>query len=109
MTDPGTRVLAILGVVAMLGILVLLLRWTFATGRDQPGLRLTDPDDPTGLGLLEEVSRVPTEAAAHVLRSRLHAAGVRATVARGPDLYRILVFPADLGTAKLVLRGSAPE
>jgi hypothetical protein len=97
--------LIVLGGAAMLGLLVLGLRWTWGTGRNQPGPRIPDPDDPTGDGLLEEVSRVPTEAAAQVLRTRLAAAGIRATVGRTPDGgHRLLVFRADMVNAKIVLR-----
>ncbi|MHA6617144.1 hypothetical protein [Pseudonocardia sp. DLS-67] len=98
------RLTMVIGVVLMLGILLLALRWTFGTGRDQPAPHLPDPDDPTGDGLLTEVSRVPTEAAAQVLRSRLADAGIRATIGRTGDAYRLLVFPADLGDAKVVAR-----
>jgi hypothetical protein len=94
----------ILGAVLMFGIVLLALRWTFGTGRDQPAPHIPDPDDPTGDGLLTEISRVPTEAAAQVLRSRLAAAGIRATIGRAGDAYRLLVFPADVVDAKVVVR-----
>jgi hypothetical protein len=100
---PDARLTVILGAVVMLGILLIALRWTFGTGRDQPAPHVPDPDDPTGDGLLTEVSRVPTEAAAHVLRSRLAAAGIRATIGRGGDAYRLLVFHADLANARVVV------
>ncbi|TWF78801.1 hypothetical protein FHX44_114725 [Pseudonocardia hierapolitana] len=93
----------ILGAVLMLGIVLLALRWTFGTGRDQPAPHVPDPDDPTGDGLLTEVSRVPTEAAAQVLRSRLADAGIRSTVGRAGEGYRLLVFRADLVNARLVV------
>jgi hypothetical protein len=93
----------ILGAVLMLGIVLLALRWTFGTGRDQPAPHLPDPDDPTGDGLLTEVSRVPTEAAAQVLRTRLADAGIRATIGRDGGAYRVLVFPADVADARVVV------
>jgi hypothetical protein len=101
---PDARLTVILGAVLMLGILLIALRWTFGTGRDQPAPHVPDPDDPTGDGLLTEVSRVPTEAAAQVLRSRLAAAGIRATVGRADSAYRLLVFPADVVNARVVVR-----
>jgi hypothetical protein len=101
---PDARLTMILGAVLMLGIVLLALRWTFGTGRDQPAPHVPDPDDPTGDGLLTEVSRVPTEAAAQVLRSRLAEAGIRATVGRAGGAYRLLVFPADVVDAKVVVR-----
>jgi len=103
MADQATRFFALFGGMIMMGVMALALRWTFGTGKDQPGPRIPDPDDPTGDGLLEEVSRVPTESAAHVLRSRLARAGIRATIGHAGDGYRLLVFPKDLVDAKLVL------
>jgi hypothetical protein len=97
---------ALVGGVLMLALLLIALRWTWGTGRDQPAPHVPDPDDPTGDGLLTEVSRVPTEAAAQVLRSRLTAAGIRATVGRADGTYRLLVFPADLAAARLVVSSS---
>ena len=101
---PDARLTVILGAALMLGILLIALRWTFGTGGDQPAPHVPDPDDPTGDGLLTEVSRVPTEAAAQVLRSRLAAAGIRATVGRAGGAYRLLVFPADVVNARVVVR-----
>jgi len=103
MADQATRFLVLFGGLIMMGGMILALRWTFGTGRDQPGPRIPDPDDPTGDGLLEEVSRVPTESAAQVLRSRLRDAGIRATVGRAAGGYRLLVFPKDLVDARVVL------
>jgi len=97
---------ALVGGVLMLALLLIALRWTWGTGRDLPAPHVPDPDDPTGDGLLTEVSRVPTEAAAHVLRARLTAAGIRATVGRSGGAYRLLVFPADLADARVVVSGS---
>jgi hypothetical protein len=98
-----TRFFVLFGGIIMMAGLAVALRWTFGTGKNLPGPRIPDPSDPTGDGLLEEVSRVPTEPAAQVLRSRLLANGIRATVGRADDAYRLLVFPADLVNAKLVL------
>jgi hypothetical protein len=101
--DGGTRLLLLLGAPAMLALLALGLRLTFGTGRNQPGPRIADPDDPTGDGLLEEAGRAASEPAAGVLRDRLAGAGIRATIGRADSGYRLLVFPKDLGNAKLVL------
>ena len=100
---PDARLTMIFGAVLMLGVVLLALRWTFGTGRDQPAPYVRNPDDPTGDGLLTEVSRVPTEAAAQVLRSRLAEAGIRSTIGRAGGAYRLLVFPSDEVNARLVL------
>ncbi len=102
-----TPLTVLLGATLMLAIVLLALRWTFGTGRDQPSPHVPDPDDPTGDGLLAEVSRVPTEAAAQVLRGRLTAAGIRATIGRADGGYRLLVFPADLVDARVVVSRGA--
>lgn len=107
--DQATRFYVLFGPLVLMVLLGVMLRWTFGTGRNQPGPRVVDPDDPTGDGLLEEVSRVPTEPAAAVLRGRLRDAGIRATVARDGPAYRLLVFPADLPNARVVLSRGALE
>ena len=99
MDDP--RFLGLVGGLVLMGLLTLGLRWTFGTGKN---LRIPDPNDPVGDGLLAEVARVPTESAAQVLRSRLTAAGIRATIGREGRSYRLMVFEDDVGQAKLVLR-----
>jgi hypothetical protein len=97
--DP--RIISLLGGLVLMGLLTLGLRWTFGTGRS---LRIPDPNDPVGDGLLAEVARAPTEAAAQVLRSRLIAAGIRATIGREGRSFRLMVFEDDVGQAKLILR-----
>ena len=107
--DQATRFYVLFGPLVLMVLLGLMLRWTFGTGRNQPGPRIPDPDDPTGDGLLEEVSRVPTDTAAAVLRGRLREAGIRATVARDGAAYRLLVFPDDVPNARVVLSRGALE
>src|SRR3712207_3158079 len=99
----ATRFSVLFGGLLLMGVIVLALRWTFGGDRVIPRSRLpADPDDPTGLGLLVEASRVPDPTAAEVLRGRLAGAGIRATVRRAEPtdddpsaagFYRILVFP----------------
>ena len=106
-----TRFSVLFGGLLLMGVIVLALRWTWGADRTIPTARLTDPDDPTGLGLLVEASRVPDPTAAEVLRTRLSREGIRATVRRADDApsgsYRILVFPDDLSSAKVVLSRGA--
>jgi hypothetical protein len=109
-----TRFSVLFGGLLLMGVIMLALRWTWGTGPSLPTAQLPDPDDPTGSGLLVEASRVPDPTAAEVLRGRLAAAGIRATVRRDDDpsgarFYRILVFPDDLMSAKVVLSRGALE
>ena len=54
-----TRFSVLFGGLLLVGVIMLALRWTWGPDRTLPTARLTDPDDPTGLGLLVEASRVP--------------------------------------------------
>ena len=109
-----TRFSVLFGGLLLMGVIMLALRWTWGTGKSLPAARVTDPEDPTGIGLLVEASRVPDPTAAELLRTRLARAGIRATVRRadeptGPGAYRILVFPDDLKPARVVLSRGAIE
>ncbi|MCW0215287.1 MAG: hypothetical protein OJJ54_18175 [Pseudonocardia sp.] len=100
-------IVELLGSLLAIGLVIALLRWTFGTNKTHPSPPSDDPDDPMGVGLLEQVSEAPTESAAQVLLGRLRAAGIRATIARPTEDapgYRVLVFPQDAVTARLVLR-----
>ena len=109
-----TRLWVLFGGLLLMSVIVLALRWTWGTGPSLPSAQLPDPDDPPGTGMLVEAARVPDPTAAEILRGRLVAAGLRAPV-RGDDdptgrrAYRILVFPADLVPAKVVLSGGARD
>lgn len=84
----------------VLGLLAVMLRWTFGTTRTMPGPNTAGK----GHGLLTEVGVLPNADSAAVLRRRLAASGVRATVSRGDaGCYRLLVFPADEASARTVL------
>ncbi|MEU3650163.1 hypothetical protein ACSHWB_07400 [Lentzea sp. HUAS TT2] len=85
-------------VFGVLALLALVLRY-FAGNDKRPV-----PDlDGTDFGLLNEVAVVPTEEAAIVLVQKLKRNGVRATRSRNAP-YRVMVFPADVANARLVLR-----
>jgi hypothetical protein len=95
-----------LAALAVVGILVLLLRWAFGRGRSVvagPG-RTGRPDE---YGLLVTVAEPGTFVEAEMLRRRLLDHGVRATLAPTTEGPRVLVFPADERTARALLR-SAP-
>lgn len=107
--DVVPRLGTVVGLVITLVVLALLLRWTFGHHRNMT-LPTDDPDDPVATGLLTEVSRVPDAETARVLRDRLRAAGIRATVARpGGGGHAVLVFPADVPDARVVLSRGALE
>src|SRR3954452_25630010 len=88
---------------AAVGVLTLLLRWTFSHGHSLVERRPT-VGTPTEYGLLVPVAEPPTFVEAEVMRRRLEDAGLRATLAPTTDGPRVLVFPEDVKAARVVLR-----
>lgn len=90
---------------AVVGLLALLLRWTFRRGSSlvAPPPRPGAPDD---YGLLVPVASPSTFAEAEVIRARLVGHGVRATLAPTTDGPRVLVFRDEARVARALLRGS---
>jgi hypothetical protein len=88
------------------GILVLLLRWAFARGSSVVAAppRTGRPEE---YGLLVPVATPGSYVEGEVLRRRLVAAGLRATLAQTVEGPRVLVFPDDEARARQVL-GAAP-
>ncbi|HEU0087423.1 MAG TPA: hypothetical protein VFQ77_07210 [Pseudonocardiaceae bacterium] len=89
----------------LVGLLGGLLRWTYGTHRQHVAPPSEGDGTADDLGLLREVAVVPDAAAASVLRRLLAADGIRATVRPtvGASAWRILVFPEDESTARLIL------
>jgi hypothetical protein len=82
------------------GALALVLRWAF--GNDRRAVPEYDGED---FGLLNEVAVVPTVEAAEVLATRLRTEGIKTTTVRRADgSHHVMVFPADVPNAKLLLR-----
>lgn len=97
--QPGVLVGPVMAM-AVLGLLAVMLRWTFGTTRSMSGPNRSGHGD----GLLTEVGVVPTAESAAVLRRRLAESGVRATVSPGDTGgYRLLVFSGDEASARTVL------
>ncbi|GAB3677993.1 hypothetical protein [Angustibacter aerolatus] len=85
------------------GVLVLLLRWTYRRGRsvvERPARRGGQGE----YGLLVPVAEPATFAEAELIRSRLAASGVRATLAPTTDGPRVMVFGDDARVARALLR-----
>ena len=87
---------------ALVGLLAVALRWTFARGRSvvAPRPKVGAEDD---YGMLVVVSAPPSFIEAEVHRTQLVDAGIRATLAPTADGPRVLVFPRDLERARHVL------
>ncbi len=89
---------------AAVGVLMLLLRWTFRRGRSLVAAppRAGAPDD---YGLLVSVAEPPSFAEAELIRARLVGLGVRATLAPTTQGPRVLVFQEEARAARALLRG----
>lgn len=87
---------------AVLGVLVLLLRWTFAHGQSVVARRPRTgrADD---YGLLVPVASPATYAEGEILRLTLEDVHIRATLTQTLDGPRLLVFPDDLERARVVV------
>ncbi len=90
-----------------LGIIVVLMRWTFSRGRSLVERR-SPAGPPSDYGLLETVASPPTFIQAEMLRQRLVEHNIRATLAPTTQGPRVMVFPADAAIARAVLRSGDP-
>ncbi|MFB9375412.1 hypothetical protein ACFFKU_05615 [Kineococcus gynurae] len=84
------------------GVLVLLLRWTFSHGRSLVERRPKSGSSEE-YGLLEVVAEPATFIEAEVLRRVLVDAGIRATLAPTTEGPRLMVFPEEASIARTVL------
>lgn len=94
------------GPLASLGallVIVLLLRWTFSRGRSLVERRST-PGAEGDYGMLVPVASAATFVEAELLRQRLLAHSIRATLAPTTDGPRVLVWPVDEQMAREVLK-----
>ena len=89
---------------AGLGLLVILLRWTFKRG----GSLIAAPaqqGDPQQYGLLIPVAQPGTYIEGEMLRHSLEDAGVKATLTQTLDGPRIMVWPKDEARARGLIQG----
>ncbi|WP_432547533.1 hypothetical protein [Kineococcus sp. SYSU DK004] len=86
------------------GVLVLLLRWTFSRGHSLVERR-PERGGSDEYGLLEAVSAPETFIEAEVQRRTLLDAGIRATLAPTTEGPRVMVFPSEANIARAVLAG----
>jgi len=86
----------------VVGILVLLLRWTFRTGVSVVARKPKAGADDE-YGLLVPVASPGTYVEGEILRRTLEDAGVRATLTQTLGGPRVMVFPDDESKARAVL------
>ncbi|GAA2265522.1 MULTISPECIES: hypothetical protein [Kitasatospora] len=87
---------------AVLGVLVLLLRWTYGSGKSLVA-RPPRSGKPEEYGLLVPVASPGDQAEARQLAALLRSAGIRYTLARTSEGLRLMVWPADVPAARKAL------
>ncbi len=89
----------------VVGILVLLLRWTFRRGSSVVA-RQARPGTEDDYGLMVAVASPPTYVEGEIMRRTLEDARIRAQLAQTLDGPRLMVWPEDADRAReLVARG----
>lgn len=90
---------------AAVGVLVLLLRWAFASGTSVVAKK-AQPGRVDEYGLLVSVAAPPNYIEAEMVRRALEDAGIKATLAQTLAGPRLMVFPEDEARARdVVARG----
>jgi hypothetical protein len=90
---------------ALIGGMILLLRWAFSRPKGGSLVRRTDysPAGRDAFGLLVDVYTARTYAEAQHLVSKLTAQQIRATAARTTDGWSVYVWPVDELSARQIL------
>lgn len=88
---------------AVMGVLMLLLRWAFSRGRSvvERPLKLGSDEE---YGLLRVVAAPKNHIEGELQRQKLIANGIRATLTQTKSGPRILVFPNEVSAAEAILR-----
>lgn len=87
---------------AFLGVLVLLVRWTFQRGKSVVAAPAR-PGQEDDYGMLVPVASPTTYVEGEISRRTLEDAGIRATLAKTLDGPRLLVWPDDADRARATL------
>lgn len=88
----------------VLGVLIVLLRWSFSRGKSvvERPRRVGNDDE---YGILEVVATPTNYIEGEMLKRRLIDNGIKATLTQTKQGPRILVFPNEVKAAQAVLRG----
>jgi len=95
-------------VLALLGVLVLMLRWAFSRGDSLVRRGDRPPAEPDRFGLLTDVQSAPSYTDARKTVEALTRARIKATAARTTKGWTVYVWPADVNAARDVLRSTQP-
>ncbi|MGQ0842891.1 MAG: hypothetical protein ACT4QF_02030 [Sporichthyaceae bacterium] len=88
---------------AVVGVLILVLRWAYSDRKDSLLARRTRVGNDGEYGLLVVVARPTSAASGEDMRRRLAAVGIRGTLTTTTNGLRLMVFPDQLTRAKEVL------
>lgn len=88
---------------AVMGILILLLRWAFGRGKSvaERPLKMGGDED---YGLLRAIASPKNHIEGEILRQKLLANGIKATLTQTKSGPRILVFPEEISAANAILK-----
>ena len=92
---------------AVIGVLILVLRWAYSSRRDSLLSGLARRGKESDYGLLVPVAAPTSQVAGARARQRLEAAGIKATLTRTESGLRLLVFPDDLELARRILNAAS--
>lgn len=87
----------------MVGVLTVLLRWAFSGNRTSLVERRAQTGRPEDYGLLTPIASPGSYVEGEVLRQRLVAASIRASLVSTSDGPRLMVFPEDESRARTLL------
>lgn len=88
---------------AVLGVLILLLRWGFSRG-DSLIEKPKRTGDESDYGLLKAVAAPNNHIEGEILRRKLVEQGIKATLTQTKNGPRIMVFPEEVKAAQAILR-----
>jgi hypothetical protein len=88
---------------AVMGLLMILLRWAFARGRSVVERPVIAGED-SQYGLLKVVASPKNHIEGEMLRQKLIENGIKATLTQTKSGPRVLVFPEELSAASAILR-----
>jgi hypothetical protein len=105
--EPGHYSWAPFLAFAVVGVLILVLRWAYSARRDSLLSTPVHRGRENEYGLLVPVAAPQSESSGVRARQRLEAAGIKATLTRTESGLRLLVFPDDAEAARGILSGDA--
>ncbi len=108
-TSHSYSVLWGLATFAVIGVLILFLRWAYSGKRDSLLSRRTRTGTESEYGLLKPLAAPRDTAEGDAICALLNAGGIRGTLVPTRSGLRVMVFPNDLSRAKGLLLDPPPS